>query len=358
MEKLVKAPTVFSKKGKDKKPTVFTYISKSGSVPSTATISPEDEVYMSWTDDDGEVHEELRSIRYCRGERSIFVDEQSEKSKRTDIEFYQGTLVVSPLETTLLKFMTLTNFNEANSETRVPGSPILFRANDAEKKAEEENQKQQRLVKLKSFVYGMEDKEAIGLAKVFFGSSYKVDASQMNTLKQRFTAMIDKDAERFEKVVNSDLRKRKLALIEAVEAKVISVDEEKKVIYNLIGKKSEIFKANSYCEDVLEEFADLSLSRDEYKTSYDEIQKLSSEEFKKKSNNNEYLETAEYELFTEALEIGIISSAFGYFQNKDKRIGRLGKTEKESVEALRLNAKAKLTLKEFVDAKKKDLAAK
>lgn len=355
MEQLKKAPASAALKTASREPVIFTYISKKGQVPASAVISPEDEIYMEYKDKEGKTVEGLRAIRYSRGQKSIFVDEQSENAKRTDIEFFHGALVVSPLETTLMKFMKMTNMNEANKETRVPGSHILFRENDEQKKAKEIIEKDKKVSQLKGLVYDMDFKEALGLARVIFGSGFSAQEKDLDMLQTRFKNMIENDYRKFETIVNSDLRKRKLVLLEAIDLDVISVDEERKTLYNEIGEKSVIFTAKSYAADTLEEFAELSLLREEYIQAFKEIEKSVKKGGALKSDPNAYLETDQYQTFSDAIRIKILINSFGKFQNKDKRIGVLGSSEKEAVTHLIKHPKKYELLKNFVEAKKADM---
>lgn len=353
MTQLKKAPAGVRQKKLNQDPVRFTYISKMGKVPASCIISPEDEVYMEW-EENGELKEGLRAIRYCRGEKSIFVDQQSDRAKRTDVEFFHGTLVVHPAEATLMQFMKLTNMNEANKETAVPGSQILFRENDQERIAREMKEKDQKISQLKSLVYNMDFKESLGLGKVIWGSGFDSKEKELDLLHIRFVGLIEKDYKAFEKLVNSDMRKRKLVLLDAIDLEVISVDEERKCIYNEIGEKSVIFNAKPYAADTLEEFCELSLTRDEYKDAFAEIEKSVKKGGALKVDPNAYLETDQYQYFSDAISLKIIVNNFGVFQNKDKRIGSLGKSDKEAVSNLVKNPKKFQVLKEFVDAKKAD----
>lgn len=353
MAELKKAPVGVTQKKINQDPIMFTYISKEGKVPASCIISPEDEVYMEW-EEDGELKEGLRAIRYCKGEKSIFVDKQSDRARRTDVEFFHGALMVHPAEATLMQFMKLTNMNEANKETAVPGSQILFRENDQERRAKEEKEKDQKINQLKSLVYDMDFKESLGLGKVIWGSSFDAKEKDLDMVHLKFVSYINKDYKEFEKFVNSDLRKIKVVLLDAVDLGVISVDEERKCIYNEMGDRSVIFNAKPYVQDTLEEFANLSLVRDEYKSSFEEIQKSVKKGGINKVDPNAYLEDPEYLLFKEALSHKLIVNSFGVFANKDKRIGQLGKSEKEVVTTLRKYPKKSELLKQFLEAKKAD----
>ena len=90
--------------------------SKNGKYPPSYKIPSQDEVYLEWIDDDGVEQKGLRSIRYCLGERSIFVDEQSFDARKGVLIFNDGVLVAEAVETSKQKYLEYTNANIVNHE--------------------------------------------------------------------------------------------------------------------------------------------------------------------------------------------------------------------------------------------------
>jgi len=73
---------------------------------------------------------EVREIRYCPNQKSIFVDEQSGAATREPIKFYEGLLAVPHTKPNLIAFMEAHPSNTANGGR-------MFEAVDHEKKHEE-----------------------------------------------------------------------------------------------------------------------------------------------------------------------------------------------------------------------------
>ena len=73
---------------------------------------------------------EVREIRYCPNQKSIFVDEQSGAATREPIKFYEGLLAVPHTKPNLIAFMEAHPSNTANGGR-------MFELVDTEKKNEE-----------------------------------------------------------------------------------------------------------------------------------------------------------------------------------------------------------------------------
>lgn len=72
----------------------------------------------------------IRQIRYCAGEPSIFVDEQSEAATRSQVVFRRNVLVVPYTKPNLIEFLDKHPENYANGGN-------TFRINDTEEKVQE-----------------------------------------------------------------------------------------------------------------------------------------------------------------------------------------------------------------------------
>jgi hypothetical protein len=82
-----------------------------------------------------ETKNEVREIRYCSNQKSIFVDEQSGVSTREPIKFYEGVFAVPHTKPNLIAFM------EAHPNNRANGGK-MFELVDTEKKNEENIEKE------------------------------------------------------------------------------------------------------------------------------------------------------------------------------------------------------------------------
>ena len=336
---------------------IFTYIkeNKKGKVtlfPPTVDIPEEDEVYMTFINKSGEQVTELRSIRYSRGESSIFVDEQSEGAdkRRGHIKLTEGVLIVNEKETNLLKYLELCNYNSANSETRMEGKPVIFRIDAKGYKADQALKLEEQKARLKNIIFNMEDEECVGLG-LSLGLPYLEGRDKIKELKKRFIDMINYDAARFERELESDVRKLKVILVKAITMDIISVDKHTNTIYNEIGGKTKIMDVPPY-KDAIDTFVELAQIRDEYKVAFDDIKKLVSTTGFKKGASGAYRETEELELLNKARGLGLIKNSFGKISMTN--VGQLGATDKEVVTFLRSSPAKLKKFKELIEAAEKD----
>ena len=285
-----------------------------GKYPPSVSVPEVDEVHMTWkVKGTGETKTGIRQIRYSIGETSIFVDEQSDRAEanRGIIEFIDGALVVNEKESTKMEYLEICNFNEKNRETAMPGTSVIFRANDAAYKSQRNLEEEQRITKLSQLIYNMEDLEAEGLG-LSLGLPYQKGVHSIAELKSRFIAEIKKDAITFERNLKSDTRRHKLILIKAIEKNFISLDKETNTIYNEVGGKTKIIDCPDYV-DALDFFVELSLTRDDYKQAYAEIKKLVDNKGKKTPKSREWEQWDEKTLLDEAIKAKIIKNSFGTF---------------------------------------------
>lgn len=340
---------------------LFTAIHKQKKAPASVIIPSIDEVYVSWVDKDGVEHSELKMIRAAQGEKSIWADEQSEGAEKRliPIVFQDGLKIVNEKEVTLMKYLEVCSFNAANADVKLPGKPTLFRANDADKKAEEALLLDEKKTRLKTLVYDMDDDETEGLA-LSFNLPFKKGKTGVAQAKHRFVQMIDYDPIRFETEVKSEKRQLRLVLIRAIERGVISFDERDNIFYNEVGSKTRLLECPSYV-DALDYFVDLSLSREEYKSAFEEIKRNLSGKVGSKAKADKglpkYDETEEYELFNEAMRLGIIVNDMGNIKCVIRFVGSLGQDAKSAVETLRANPSKTKAIKKAIEDKKSDIDA-
>ena len=349
---------------------VFTYVKENapGSMkrfPPSVEIPEVDEIYMTWNDPKtGEEVEGIRQIRYSIGERSIFVDEQSEfaEKKREPIILMDGSLVVNEKEVTKMKYLELCNFNEANQETAMPGRNVIFRANDSDYKAKQALEHSQKITKLEQLVYGLSDEESEGLG-LSLGLPFVKGVNSIEELKQRFLYEINKNPDEFKKSLDSDERKMKLVLYKAVEKNIISLDTKTNTIYNEVGNRTRIVEAPSY-KDAYEYFVELSLLRDEYKIAYADIEKLVANNGKKTAKSKEWQKWAEHSSLTEAIKAKIVKNSFGSFSlnnhgllGSDKKSIKKGMGMEVAVLYLRENPEVYGQMLDMLESFKKDQAS-
>jgi hypothetical protein len=299
---------------------IFNLLKKNskGKYPPTYDIPEEDQVYMEWTDRDGKEREGLRHIRYAIGEKSIFVDEQSDlaANKRGIIRFIDGMLVVNEMEKTKLYYLEVCNYNKTNHEagTALNTKTPLFRGDAAKHEAKIKLQKTELKRKLYNIVaeYSVQELEGLSLAMgvAFPDESLgeeKYEAGVME-VRARFNAMIDYDPNRFEKEVQSDITRHKTVLGYALRDKIISYDPLDRVFYNEIGGKTKILEVPSYA-DKIDFFVDMALKRTEYQDVYQDIKKLV--EKGKNRIDGSFKRTNAFKLIQKAIELKVADNKYG-----------------------------------------------
>lgn len=279
MEKLVKPSEDFKvKRAFDMKNRVYVLINHTVSAtrkgvyfPPTFQIPAEDQVYMSWTDKDGNEHDgEMRHIRYVPAYNTIFVDEQPKDDKRMvrgEIWLRDGVLIAHPRETNLIKYMDICNWNEKNEETRMPGKSSFFKLNDSEATAKKHNDSEKEKFKVKKMIYEMAANELKGLAQTLYVREYRTKSSE--ELQAELIVLAERDPNAFLAEVNNEARKMKYFVMQA---------EEKQHIYyeastnSLKWRKGGLLLVSAPLgQDCFDYFIDLALTNDRYKTLYENL---------------------------------------------------------------------------------------
>jgi len=331
---------------------IFSILRVGQEVPPSVQIPAVDEIYMKWTDKEGKTQEGLRTIRYSKGESSIFADEQSPMAQKNigEIIFFNGARAVNRAEATLLKYLNFCSYNRKNAEFKLPGKPTLFEENQAGRISMEFLDKEQKKSKLKSYVFDMPEDEAYGLG-LSFGLNFPKTEENLARLKQQFIAMIDYDSDKFQTEIESDLRKRKLVLLKAIEYKIISLDKATNSIFNEIGAKTRILDCKSYV-DALEYFAQISIDREQYKEAFNDIE--AQVKLKEESSAPNPESESVKNLLTECLELGVVVKNFGNFDAANGTIGRIGKNEQDTIKKLLKDQSLRKKLEGFLAEAKAD----
>ncbi len=354
MEKRVKAPKRGVEPGM--KSIVYTLAkSKNGKYPPSYKIPSQDEVYLEWTDKDGVEQKGLRSIRYCLGEKSIFMDEQSDKARKGVLIFNDGVLVAAPVETTKQKYLEYTNANIANHEagSATPGKSAIFRSDTNNYKLNIKLQKQEQILKLSQMVNDMSDDQLEGLAislNVHFDSSdEEATLKSVQEARSRFFDMINYDPGRFEKELKDETRKYREVVGLALAKNILSYEKAERSFYNNIGGKTRVLDVPSY-EDPETYFVKLALTKTEVREAYDAIEVALKEN--KKPAKEKFEGTKEYKLLQKALKLKVCKNAFGSISaNNIGMLGDRGTGIKGAVKHLEYNPEVFKQIEEMVVAK-------
>jgi hypothetical protein len=301
--------------------------------PKSYGIKAEDEVYMSWTDKDGQHHTGNRIIRLVQGQTSIFADEQSEvnpnpkKVKR--IRFIDGFLVVDGKDKLQRQFLDLCNWNRANAEFRMDGKTELFYKEDRESKGIQGIDLKKKIFELQGKVFESTEAELDAYCLTFEVRNY----NNMNVNEKR-TILLDMvafDPLKFEKEMNSDERKRKYWIMKAFEEKVFQVSANKSEIQYTIGGIRTICDVPSINTNHIEYLTELSFKSVEVNELIEKTIKILKQPIIKANttalaspnNDNEY-----QALYKSALETKVIYKAGAWTKFTDKTMSdiNLGKS--------------------------------
>lgn len=312
--------------------------------PKSFVIKAEDEVYMSWTDKDGQHHTGNRIIRLVQGQTSVFADEQSETNpnpkKIKRVRFIDGFLIVDGKDKLQRQFLDLCNWNRNNAEFRMDGKTELFYKENREGKAIETIDLKKKIFELQGKVFESTEAELDAYCLTFEVRGY----TSMNVNEKR-TVLLDMvafDPLKFEKEMNSDERKRKYWVMKAFEEKIFQVSANKSEIQYTIGGIKTICDIPSINTNHIEYLTELSFKSVEVNELVEKTIKIlkqpiiraNSTALASSNNDNEY-----QSLYKGALENKVIFKAGPWTRFTDKTLSdiNLGKSMTEFEEILREN---------------------
>jgi hypothetical protein len=194
-----------------------------------------------------------RKIRYIRGFPTIFADEQGfdndlEGDKRVEtIVFESGSKVVQKTEATLLKYLTLCNYNQNRDDSngeRMANSQVLFLELDTARKSKELEVD----IDLEHEVMGMVMEMDFDELKMIYAVTCK-NASQRNALStmelsevsHAVKARVKQDHKWVLKQIQDPVNKRKVFIIKAEQEGVIEINKTDNSIYYTSSKDSSPF---------------------------------------------------------------------------------------------------------------------
>jgi len=312
--------------------------------PKTFPITAVDEVYMSWTDKNGQHHTGNRIIRLVQGQISIFADEQTDVNPNTKkierIRFIDGQLYVDGKNKRLRDFLDLCNWNRANAEFRMDGKTELFYKENREGKAIETIDLKKKIFELQGKVFESTEAELDAYCLTFEVRNY--NSMNVNEKRTILLDMVAFDPLKFEKEMNSDERKRKYWIMKAFEEKVFQVSANKSEIQYTIGGIKTICEVPSINTNYIEYLTELSfksvdvneLVEKTIKILKQPIIKANTTALASSNNDNEY-----QALYKSALETKVIYKAGVWTKFTDKTMSdiNLGKSMQEFEVMLRDN---------------------
>ena len=252
------------------KPTVFKLVKKNHRpalqgryYPSQKRIPSEEVIYDPDTNTN-------RVIRFAPGEQSIYKDEQTsspgEKVVVGDIIFQNGSLVVDHTNPLLLKYLSLSNFNQSNPN-RVKGSKILFKEINAEKEAAASLDTEIAQAQAVAYVGNMEFDDLMGYARVL---NVNINRS-VKEVRHDMVILAKKDPERFMAGADDPVNKRKQTIHSALQLNIIEINGRS--INWVIGEQKNLIVPVPIGQDAVSWFAEWTMNDKDGEKVYVEIEK-------------------------------------------------------------------------------------
>jgi hypothetical protein len=174
-----------------------------------------------------------RAIRYVRGQKSIFVDEQNDDVvAKAPITFNNGFHIVEHTNPNLKKFLDMCNANRDNPD-RLKSSVPSFCLENSEKKAKENLEKSRDMLNAVTTALTMSVDKLVGYAKVL---GVNVDKST-DEIRYDMKILSEKDPAGFIAGLDSPLTDMKSLILKAKEYKVF-VFENNRIMWDVGGKRT------------------------------------------------------------------------------------------------------------------------
>tara|TARA_R100000773_G_C4196715_1_gene100609 strand:- start:55 stop:951 length:897 start_codon:yes stop_codon:yes gene_type:complete len=174
-----------------------------------------------------------RAIRYVRGQKSIFVDEQNDDVvAKSPITFNNGFHIVEHTNPNLKKFLDMCNANRDNPD-RLKTSTPSFALENSEKKAKENLEKSRNMLNAATTALTMSIDKLVGYAKVL---GVNVDKST-DEIRYDMKILAEKDPVGFIAGLDSPLTDMKGLILKAKEYKILSL-QSNKVMWNIGDKQT------------------------------------------------------------------------------------------------------------------------
>jgi len=293
MSKKIKESYVFSLVKVNEKPTI-----ENVKYPKSILIPCIDEIY-------DEEEEENRIIRYLPGEKSIFLDQQTNQdlNKRASITFFNGHLIVDRRQKQLLDFLRASNANSTN-KNRMPGTKAVYKEYIDGENATERINLDKTTLQAKQAAYDLGIDELIGYARVL-GLDVNRDPAEV---RYHMSVIAAENPTKFMKGINNPSTKRKHYLFLAVDAGIITISKGDNSV-RWTDTKVAIVQAPNGIQPI-DHMVDYTFDPEGEKV-YEHIRTLlkpKSSEPKAESTGPDYIGMSATELFEAALEAGVIGT--------------------------------------------------
>ena len=179
--------------------------------PTNKTLPSEEEIFDPNT-------KKTRTIRYARGESSIYKDEQPKEVVLGSIVFYNGSLMVDGMNPSLMEFLEVSNHNADNPFKR-KDKEVIFKKLDPEGDADKAMEKEIEQIQASNLVIQMDFDKLKSLARVMGVST---DQSPKE-IKHHMLVVAKKSPKAFMDRYDDPVIAREQIILDALEFGLITV---------------------------------------------------------------------------------------------------------------------------------------
>jgi len=207
-----------------------------------------------------------RTIRYAKGESSIFKDEQPDKVVLGSIVFHHGSIVVPFTDPALLQFLEKSNFNSGNP-ARIKGSKQIFNHVDFEAVAKGKMELEISQITAANAVLQMKFQDLKAYARVL-GVNIN-NGSEM--IRHDMLVKAKAGPEKFMAGIDDPLVKRQQVILDAMELNIIEVSGRS--ISWVFGDKKSLIMPVPIGQTSVSWFAEWTMNEKDGEEVYAEIEK-------------------------------------------------------------------------------------
>ena len=173
-----------------------------------------------------------RKIQYVLGEESVFAKEQSDNPVLADIIFINGVLTVSRQQVNLLKYLSLSNYNDSNLD-RMPGKLSIFYKVDVESDTKDTVEDMEVEADALYMARSMEPQKLVGYARTL---GINTDRS-MYEIKHDVMSFAKENPSVFLKSIDDPRTERKQVILDAIDYGILDLKYHANEINWVMGTK-------------------------------------------------------------------------------------------------------------------------
>lgn len=223
-----------------------------------------------------------RLIAYIPGMRSIYVDEWSDKEKEKlkelkSIKFIIGFKTISTRERTLLAYLRMAGYNQANEDTRISPA-VLYKEVDYEAEAKKVVEHDNKLINAQYFVNNNPIDEVRAYAEALCKTQGEVESVRKQdeyTVRYKLREIARTTPDVFTKGLTDPVMKNRLFIVRALQKGIIKCNEKDTELS--WANNGKVFIEAPSGMTVIPYFAELSSKNDKYKEMLESVKALLNE---------------------------------------------------------------------------------